>query len=113
MIARNDVELWRLTKEKFDSLVEENPWLILHFTQILSDRLYNRNQELSKVQAAFNWQVDALFRTQSPTQQEFLTQTAILSTLEPTIVRELTGHAEAEALLMKLSREWQLCFWCG
>ena len=103
VIARNDVELWRLTKEKFDSLVEENPWLILHFTQILSDRLYNRNQELSKVQAAFNWQVDALFRTQSPTQQEFLTQTAILSTLEPTIVRELTGHAEAEALLMKLA----------
>ncbi|MBM4255740.1 MAG: cyclic nucleotide-binding domain-containing protein [Deltaproteobacteria bacterium] len=103
VMARTDVELWRLPKEKFDSLIEENPWLILQFTRVLSDRLYSRNQELSKVQAAFNWQTDALFRAQSSTQQEFLTQTSPLATLDPTIVRELTGYTEAETQLARLA----------
>lgn len=103
VVARTDVELWRLTKEKFDSLIEENPWLILQFTQVLSDRLYTRNQELSKVQAAFTWQVDALFRSQSPIRQDFLTQTAILTTIEPAIARELTGHTDAEVMLTSLA----------
>ena len=103
VMARTEVTLWRLTKEKFDSLVEENPWLILHFAQILSDRLYSRNQELSKVQAAFNWQVDTLFRLQSPAQQEFLTATAILSTLDPLTVQELTGQEESATMLAQFA----------
>lgn len=105
VIARTDVELWRLTKEKFDDLIEENPWLILHFTQVLSDRLYNRNQDLSKIQAAFLFQTEFLFRAQSPGQQHFLLQTAILSTLEPTIVQMLTGCQDADIALQTLAAE--------
>jgi anion transporter len=103
IIARTDVELWRLTKEKFDGLIEENPWLILHFTQELSDRLYSRNQDLSKVQAAFSFQTEFLFQAQPPDHQQFLLQTAILSLLEPAIVRTLTGRADAEATLRTIA----------
>lgn len=103
VIAQTDVELWRLPKEKFDSLVDENPWLILQFTQVLSDRLYTRNSDFSKVQSAFNWQIEALFRAQSPVQQDFLTRTAILTTLEPTIARELTGQTETASTLASLA----------
>jgi len=103
VIARTEVELWRLTKEKFDDLIEENPWLILHFTQELSDRLYGRNQELSKVQAAFSLQTEFLFHSQPPAQQELLTHTAILSTLEPATVQDLTGRPDAETALATLA----------
>ncbi len=102
VVARTEVDLWRLNKEKFNGLVEENPWLILHFTQVLSDRLYQRNQELSKVQAAFNLQIEALFHTQPQAQQELLTRTAILTTLDPLIVRNLLDHHDAAAGLTAL-----------
>jgi DASS family divalent anion:Na+ symporter len=102
IIARTEVELWRLTKEKFDGLIEENPWLILHFTQVLSDRLYQRNQELVKIQAAFNLQIESLFNAQPSAQRELLTRTAILATLDPAVVRDLTGRQDAESSLASL-----------
>lgn len=103
VIARTDVELWRLTKEKFDGLIEENPWLILHFTQELSDRLYGRNQDLSKIQAAFNFQTEFLFQAQPLDYQQLLLQTAILAILEPTIVGALTGRTDADAILRTIA----------
>ena len=102
VVARTEVELWRLTQEKFLSLIEENPWLILHFTQVISDRLYQTNQELSKKQAAFNFQIESLFSAQPPAQQELLTRTAILSSLEPAIVRSLLDRHDAAAELVNL-----------
>ncbi|HEV8714256.1 MAG TPA: cyclic nucleotide-binding domain-containing protein [Candidatus Binatia bacterium] len=94
VVARTKVELWRLPQEKFLGLIEENPWLILHFTQVMSDRLYQANQELSKKQAAFNFQLESLFQAQPPAQQEFLTRTAILTSLDPAVVRDLANHQD-------------------
>jgi anion transporter len=102
VVARTEVELWRLTQEKFLGLIEENPWLILHFTQVISDRLYQTNQELSKKQAAFNFQIETLFHAQPPAQQELLTRTAILSSLDPPIVRSLLNRHDAAAGLVTL-----------
>ncbi len=103
--ARVDVELWRLTKEKFDGLIEENPWLILHFTQELSDRLYGRNQELSKIQAAFNAQMDFFFKACTPAEQRLLLKTSVLHPLDATVVTALTGDTEAPAVLARLARD--------
>jgi DASS family divalent anion:Na+ symporter len=102
VVARTVVEVWRLTKEKFDALIEENPWLILHFTQVISDRLYQANQELSKVQAAFFQQMEVFFSAQPPAQQEFLTRTAILTTLAPEIVQNLLNRQDTAAVLADL-----------
>ncbi|MGE0679552.1 MAG: SLC13 family permease [Candidatus Binatia bacterium] len=105
IITRSTVQLWRLTKEKFDALIEENPRLILHFTQVLSDRLYQANQELSKKQSAFNFQIDTLFNSQPPKRQEFLMHTAILATLDPSIVNALLGHHDAGKELAALEEQ--------
>ncbi len=105
IVARTEVELWRLTKEKFDALIEENPRLILHFTQVLSDRLYQANQELSKKQEAFHFQIDALFNVQPPARQEFLMHTAILATLDPPLVNALLGRQDAEQELAALTAQ--------
>ncbi|MGE0826684.1 MAG: SLC13 family permease [Candidatus Binatia bacterium] len=105
VVARTDVVLWRLSKEKFDSLVEENPWLILHFAQVLTDRLYVRNQEHSKIQAALNWQTDFLFQSQPPDIQAFLARIAILSTLDPALVTAFTGRSDAETILNTIAAQ--------
>src|ERR1051325_2557539 len=105
VITRTEVELWRLTKEKFDALIEENPRLILHFTQVISDRLYQTNQELSKKQEAFNFQIEALFNTQPPARQALLMHTAILATLDPSIVNALLGRHDAEGELASLAAQ--------
>lgn len=105
VITRTAVELWRLSKEKFNALLEENPRLILHFTQVISDRLYQANQELSKKQAAFNLQIETLFNTQPSKRQEFLMRTSILATLEPLIVNALLGHHDADNELAVLEKQ--------
>jgi anion transporter len=105
VVARTDVVLWRLTKEKFDALIEENPWLILHFTQVLSDRLARGNQELSKIQAAFNVQMQALLRAQPTVRQEFLVRTGVLRVLDPTIIAGFLGHEGTAELLCELEAD--------
>jgi len=99
VVTRTAVVLWRLTKEKFDSLIEENPWLILHFTQVIGDRLYETNRQLSKLHAAFNGQMESAFRAQPPDLQEFLKRTAVLAGLDPPIVRDLVGGDDSAAAL--------------
>ena len=105
VITRTAVELWRLTKEKFNALVEENPRLILHFTQVISDRLYQANQELSKKQVAFNLQIDTLFNAQPPARQELLMHSAILATLEPSIINALLSRHDTESHLAALEEQ--------
>jgi len=105
VVARTEVILWRLTKEKFDALIEENPWLIWHFTQVLSDRLHRGNQELSKMHAAFNVQMHALLGAQSPARQEFLLRTAVLRGLDAPIVAGLLGPDGTAELLADLEAD--------
>ncbi len=102
VIARSDVELWRLTKEKFDGLIEENPLLIFHFTQVVGDRLYETNRQLSKVQAAFSFQIDALFAAQPAARQHFLSRSAVLTVLDPAIVCDLLGRDSPDAVVAEL-----------
>ncbi|HVN88025.1 MAG TPA: SLC13 family permease [Candidatus Binatia bacterium] len=105
VVTRTEVEVWRLAKEKFDELIEENPSLILHFTQVISDRLYRGNQELSKVQSAFTRQMDALLNQQPEPQRAFLTASAILTDLDPTVLGELLEHDDAAPLLAELEAQ--------
>jgi anion transporter len=103
VVARTVVEVWQLTKEKFNALIEENPWLILHFTQVISDRLYQNNQEFSKVQAAFTQYMQTFFQAQSPARQQFLTSTAVLTTLDPVVIRDLLNPVDTATLLADLA----------
>ncbi len=98
VVTRTEVELWRLPKDKFDAMIEENPWLMFHFAQILSDRLYKNNQELSKLHEAFSRQMDAFIAAQPRARQDLLTHTAILNVLDPEIVEGLVPHGDRPPL---------------
>ncbi len=105
VVTRTDVELWRLTKEKFDDLIQENPWLISHFTAVIGDRLYETNLRLSKLQAAFRTQIESLLRAQPPARRELLVRTAVLTRLDPEIMGRLIGHDRMQATLSELEAE--------
>src|SRR5262245_42877388 len=98
VVAQTPVELWRLPKDKFDAMIEENPWLMFHFAQILSDRLYRNNQELSKLQVAFERQMDAFLAAQPRARQDLLTRSAILNVLDPDVIVDLVPHADRQPL---------------
>ena len=100
VIARTEIELWRLTKEKFDALIEENPWLIMHFTQGIGDRLYETNQQLSKIQSAFNLQLDSMLRAQPVARRELIEKASVLRKLEPGVVRSFIGEGDAASFLL-------------
>src|SRR5262249_14476445 len=100
VIARTEVELWRLTKEKFDALIEGNPWLILHFTQGIGDRLYETNQQLSKIHSDFTLHRASLLRAQPVERRELLERAAVLRKLEPGVVRSFVGEGDAAAFLV-------------
>jgi anion transporter len=105
VVARDHVVVWRLAKDKFDALIEENPWLILHFTEVISDRLYRGNQELSKVQSAFALQMEVLLRAQPPARRAFLMRTAVLTTLDPAIIHALLGRTDAAVELSAIEAQ--------
>ncbi len=105
VVTRTEVELWRLTKEKFDDLVQENPWLISQFTAVIGDRLYETNLQLSKLQAAFRMQIESLLQSQPPARRELLIRTAVLTRLEPEVMERLMGRDGMGATLSELETE--------
>src|SRR5581483_4338279 len=52
VVARTESQLWRLPRDKFQSLIEENPWLTFHFMEVMSDRLQTENRRLSGLRSA-------------------------------------------------------------
>jgi len=103
VVARTDVHVWRLPKDKFDALVEENPWIMFHFAEVISDRLYRGNLELSKSHAAFSQQMTALFDRLPPQQQQLMLCTSVLSTLDAPMAAALGGIESDGAALSDLT----------
>jgi anion transporter len=52
VVARTDTELWRLPRDKFHALIEENPWLTFHFMEVIGDRLQTENRRLSQLRSS-------------------------------------------------------------
>ena len=98
VVATEPTSVWRLNKEKFDGLLEENPRLIWHFTEVLSDRLYQANQDLSHWQSAWVEHLrEAWARTPTATQR-FLLEVSVLPVLDPVVVAAYLGEETLPAL---------------
>jgi len=102
VVAGTDVDVWRLPKEKFSALIEENPGLMFHFAEVISDRLYRGNQELSKIQSAFARQMEALFQAQSAECRRFMLCTSVLAQIDVEIAAELAGVESCDAHLREV-----------
>ena len=104
IVARTRVELWRLPKDKFNSLIEENPWLILHFTGVVLDRLHAENRQLARLMQVSRAQADGALAREQWEDLAGLEDLSILERLETSTVAALLGDAAgAEALLARLA----------
>ena len=109
IVARTHVELWRLPKDKFTSLIEENPWIILHFTGVVLDRLHAENRQLAQLIQVSRTQADGAL-AQEPAQDLIAFEAlSVLEALETATVAALLGDAaDAEALLARLADRGEL-----
>lgn len=104
IVARTHVELWRLPKDKFTSLIEENPWIILHFTGVVLDRLHAENRQLAQLIQVSRAQADGALAQEPAEELSAFEALSILETLETPTVAALVGDAaDAEALLARLA----------
>ncbi len=103
IVARTPVELWRLPKDKFTSLIEENPWLILHFTGVVLDRLHAENRQIARLRQNSRAQATVTVAHESPAELIGLEKLSILETLEPPAVAALLGAGSADPLIARLA----------
>ena len=109
IVARTHVELWRLPKDKFTSLIEENPWIILHFTGVVLDRLHAENRQLAHLIQVSRAQADGALAQEPAEELIALEALSILETLETPTVAALVGDAtDAEAFLARLADRSEL-----
>lgn len=103
IVARTRVELWRLPKDKFTSLIEENPSLILNFTGVVLDRLHAENRQLSQLMQTSRAQAEVVLAHEPASTLAALENLSILEEFErPAVVALLKDVASAEAVLAHL-----------
>jgi anion transporter len=101
IIAHTRVDLWRLPKDKFAIVIEENPGLVLHFTGILLDRLHNENRQIARLLQMSRAQARAGLARENSEELIALECLSILETLDPVAVSALLGNMPHAATLVK------------
>lgn len=103
IVARTRVDLWRLPKDKFATVIEENPGLVLHFTGILLDRLHNENRQIARLLQTSRLQAKAGLAREPADELIALECLSILETLDSTAVSALLcNKPDADALYARL-----------
>lgn len=102
VVAREEVRLWRLAKDKFDALVEENPALLRHFIEVLSLRLQRGNRELSKTQQGLAAQTAARLRSVPGDRAEELEWLSLLPDPDPAALVVVLGRSVSPSAWQEL-----------
>ena len=103
VIALIDSVVLKLRKETWEELLAQHPSLSLHFCKILSQRLAETNQDISKGRGAFQLALEEFFSRQPAAIQDFLLCTSILKTLDPGAIQSVLSQSDTEQLLASLS----------
>ncbi|MCC6708534.1 MAG: anion permease [Gammaproteobacteria bacterium] len=101
IVAHTRVDLWRLPKDKFATVIDENPGLVLHFTGILLDRLHNENRQIARLLQMSRAQARAGLARESSEELIALECLSILETLHPVAVAALLGNMPHATTLVK------------
>lgn len=82
IVANTRVDLWRLPKDKFNALIEDNPSLILHFTGVVLDRLQAENRRLAHLIQASRSQAEGTLAREPHDNLRALEALSVLETLD-------------------------------
>jgi CRP-like cAMP-binding protein/di/tricarboxylate transporter len=103
IVALTDLELWALSKDRFQALVEQTPRLALTVGRLLSARLEATNQTVSTMRGISDVAAEQVYRGLDPKLQRFLLRTAPLDPVRPDVVAHALGSPEAERILADLA----------
>ena len=83
IIAVKDTEVWRLSRESWNELIDKYPTWLLHFCASLSKRLARVEQQYSQGRDAFNSLAEEFYGSRSLEQQQFSRRASLLTSIDP------------------------------
>jgi len=103
VVAVTDVDLWVLSRERFNHLVEQTPSVALALARLLSDRLRATAQTVSRLHQEFDVVAEEKYATLSRDRQLFLCRTAPLDPVPVDVVARALERPDAGDLLRELA----------
>lgn len=101
-----DSAVLKLSQENWDDLLRKYPALALHFCKVLSRRLADTDQNVSRGRGAFSLVMDEFFEAQPLEIQSFLTETAELEILDPSVIQSVLSVSDPRLMLTSLSTSY-------
>ncbi len=104
IIAVKETNLWRLSREAWDELVDRHPTWLLQFCATLSRRLARADQQYSIGRDAFNSLAEEFYNSRSLEQQKFFRRVALLNRIDTQAVATLLQTEGAPQFLGELEK---------
>ena len=95
--------LWKLSKESWDELLSKYPAIAIHFCQVLSRRIAQKDVETFKERGSQKAVLEEIFENQLAEVQEFLLNSSVLRVLEPEVLQSVLKLTDADKLLTRLN----------
>ncbi|HEU4343235.1 MAG TPA: SLC13 family permease, partial [Candidatus Binatia bacterium] len=102
IITVKETNVWRLSREAWDELIDRHPTWLLQLCATLSKRLSRADQQYSIGRDAFNSLAEELYNSKSPEQQKFFRRAALLSEIDTNTVGTLLQTEGAKQFLEEL-----------
>ena len=103
IVALTDLELWALSKSRFQELVEQTPRLMLTVGRLLSRRLEATDQAVSTMRGIFDIAAGQVYGGLAPELQQFLRRTAPLEPVRPEVAARALERPDAGQVLADLA----------
>jgi len=105
VVARSPLTVWKLPRERFESLIEERPDLPRGIAVNLADRLANQTHTLSESREQLGEAARALYRTLDPATQMLARRAALFEAFDACLLREIVGDSWSEEAFSRLIEE--------
>jgi DASS family divalent anion:Na+ symporter len=105
VVARTPLIVWKLPRERFESLIEERPDLPRGIAIDLADRLAHQTQTLSDSREQFGEAARAAYRIIDPSTQMLARRAALFEAFDAHLLREIVGDSWSEEAFSHLIEE--------
>jgi di/tricarboxylate transporter/CRP-like cAMP-binding protein len=105
VVARTPLTVWKLPRERFESLIEERTELPRRIAADLADRLADQTQTLSDSREQLGAAARAVYRMLDPSAQVLARRAALFESFDARLLREIDGDSWSDEAFSRLIEE--------
>lgn len=105
VVARSPLTVWKLPRERFESLMDERPELPRRIATDLAGRLAHQTQTLSESREQLGEAARAVYRGFDPAVRTLARRAALFEAFDARLIREVVGDAWSDEAFWKLTDE--------